>query len=120
MKHDDLWNDALDDELPRDLASRSLGAMKQESRRRQIRGRATVGASILALGLAGGWFVMMPEQKSPAIAQIAPSPGLEVRMISETELVSRLVEMGIGVAITHTGNSREFLLIAQDGEVYRP
>lgn len=123
MKHDDLWNDTLDDALPPGLSTTTLEAMRAESRRRRRRrsaARVAAGAAALLLWL--GWLAVpsVPLPPAPRAAMTTSEPPGKVRYLSDEDLVSRLNEAGVGIAIAGSGQEKRLLLVSHDGGIYQP
>jgi ferric-dicitrate binding protein FerR (iron transport regulator) len=123
MKHHDLWNDSLDEAMPRDLASASLKAMQSAARGRKRR-RRLAGAALLGLACAAGALVFWPSPRTkqpepPAVAIAAIAPVRPVRYLSDNELIEHLNAAGYGVAITQNGGHERMLLVPQVVRVVR-
>ncbi|MEP6671939.1 MAG: hypothetical protein ABJF10_22445 [Chthoniobacter sp.] len=122
MKHHDLWNDSLDEAMPRDLAAASLKAMQSAARGRKRR-RRIAGAALLGLACAAGALVFWPSPHTqqpvtkqsgpPAVAIAAKVPAPPVRYLSDDELIEHLNAAGYGVAITQNGGHERVLLVPQ-------
>jgi hypothetical protein len=118
MKYHDLWNDALDEAMPGDLAGKSLQAMQRAARGRKQRRRIT-GAALLGLACAVVALIFWPRPRTmipsapPAAVIAARAPAPRVRYLSDDELIEHLNAAGYGVAITHDGGHERMLLVPQ-------
>ena len=117
MKYHDLWNNSLDEAMPRDLAAASLRAMQRAARGRKQR-RRMAGAALLGLACAAGALVFWPRPGAkqpglPAVAIAASAPASPVRYLSDDELIEHLNAAGYGVAITQHGGHERVLLVPQ-------
>ncbi len=115
MKHHDLWNDSLDEAMPRDLAATSLKAMQSAARGRKRR-RRIAGAALLGLACAAGALVFWPSPRTqqprpPAVVIAASTPALPVRYLRDDELIEHLNAAGYGIAITQNGGHERVLLV---------
>jgi ferric-dicitrate binding protein FerR (iron transport regulator) len=117
MKHHDLWNDSLDEAMPRDLAATSLKAMQRAARGRKRR-RRIAGAALLGVACAAGALVFWPSPHpnqppilATAIATSAPTP--PVRYLSDDELIEHLNAAGYGIAIVQNAGHERLLLVPQ-------
>ncbi len=125
MKPDDLWNDTLNDALPPGFTGASLAAMQREGRRRQQRRQwiSTSGAALFLL-LSVIWFCHTPSpvpmEVSTAQPVALPASPTPVQYLSDGELLARLQEAGIGVAVAGSGDDKRLLLVSQKGAVYQP
>lgn len=121
MKHDELWNDTLDEALPRDLSAASLNAMREAARGRILRRRMARASLTAAAALALLWlFLPVTKDKStPDIAHaIAPSsPAPSIRELSDEELITALHEADIGIAIAGPKDHQEILLVSQEPQI---
>lgn len=123
MKPDDLWNDTLNDALPHRFAESSLAAMQREGRRRQQRRQWTsTSAAALFLLLSVVWFSHTTSTVPVEISTAPPSPvsPAPVQYLSDSELLARLQEAGIGVAVAGSVDDKRLLLVSQKGDVYQP
>lgn len=115
MKHDELWNDTLDEALPRDLSAASLKAMRQAARGRILRRRITRASLTTAAALALLWLCLpvTKDKTTPNIAHaIVPAPS--IRELSDQELLTALHEADIGIAIAGPKDHQEILLVANE------
>ncbi|MDR3402016.1 MAG: hypothetical protein P4L99_05910 [Chthoniobacter sp.] len=115
MKYHDLWNDSLDEAMPRDLAAASLKAMQSAARGRKRR-RWIAGAALLGLACAAGALVFWPSPRTkqpglPAVAIAARAPAPAVRYLSDDELIEHLNAAGYGIASVHSGGHERVLLV---------
>jgi len=114
MKHDDLWNDSLDDAMSPGVAAESLATLQRASRRARRRRRA---ARVLALGLvcAAAALALWPRPHAPLPPAVAvESQPVPVRYLTDDEFIARLNEAGYGVVITHHDGANQVQLIPQD------
>lgn len=125
MKPDDLWNDTLDEALSPRFTASCLAAMQREGRRRQQRRQwISTSAAALFLLLSVIWFSHTPSTAPVAITTAQPAapaaPPAPVQYLSDGELLARLQEAGIGVAVAGSGDDKRLLLVSQKGGVYQP
>ena len=133
MKYHDLWNNSLDEAMPRDLAAASLRAMQRAARGRKRR-RRIAGAALLGLACAAGALVFWPSSRTkqsvtkqsvtkqpepPAVAVAANAPASPVRYLNDDELIEHLNAAGYGVAITQNGGHERVLLVPQAVRIVR-
>jgi len=115
MKHDDLWNDSLDDAMPPGLAAKTLATLQRASRRAQCR-RRVAGAATVVLVCAAATFAFWLSPRAERSASlpsaiVAESKSTPVHYLSDDELLERLNEAGYGVVITHHGDADQLQLI---------
>lgn len=114
MKHDELWNDTLDDALPGELSAASLKAMRQAARHRIVRRRiARFGLGAAALALLWLCLPVSKEEPAPGITHVT-TPAPAIRELSDVELLSALNEAGLGIAIAGPKDHQEILLVSNE------
>ena len=118
MKHDDLWNDALEDAIPPELQTRHLAAMQSEAKRGRIR-RCAVRASLSVILLSMLTWFALPKQERGIQPAALPAAPLEpkVRYLSDAELINRLQDTGTGVGGAGRGNDKQLVFVAHTGVV---